>query len=397
MKYSDILNNYKWLLNSEMGKNLREYNVDFNAPVCHVNEPDLSILENVIEFWGLNFFPEELFDELHKFRDIAKWGKIFRFLQSQNVCDTAAEYGDLDIVIYCINHSYPYSENICSISARNGHLKIVKFLHAKGCKLPVNENLTNLDCLKYLYVNGYQITRENVKFAASDGLLNFLEFYHSININLNEEILYLTVINGHLDCLKFLHSKGAKMDENMCHFASLHQHFECLKYICENGCPVNTYLCFNASRNNDLQCLKYGHLIGFPFDERTSAEAVRSDSYECLVYLHQNGCFLYEDVCRLATICDSFNCLKYLHQQGFHLQKNLCKYAAMNGNFQMLKYLHENGCEITSDTHIYVLDDKVVKDRKFLESMDKKIKRSSELTKIGQIECSKYILDIGYN
>ena len=98
----------------------------------------------------------------------------------------------------------------------------------------------HLECLKYMYDNGFEWYSVAATYAA---------------------------LNGHLDCLKFIHQMGFKWDENTAIYAAQCPNVEILKYVLLNGCPHNEFVCYGAIEKGLMDNLKFAYEFGCTYDE----------------------------------------------------------------------------------------------------------------------------------
>ena len=98
----------------------------------------------------------------------------------------------------------------------------------------------HLECLKYMYDNGFEWYSVAATYAA---------------------------LNGHLDCLKFIHQMGYKWDENTAIYAAQCPDIKVLKYVLLNGCPHNEFVCYGAIEKGLMDNLKFAYEFGCEYDE----------------------------------------------------------------------------------------------------------------------------------
>jgi len=107
--------------------------------------------------------------------------------------------------------------------------KFQTFIHQK--QLP-----TNLDLIQYGYLHLLQ-KRKNKIFSIED--MNHASYY------------------GQLDCLKYLRLNGCPWDEYTFSYAAKNGHLEIIKWGRLNGCPWNELTCSFAALNGHLEVLKW--------------------------------------------------------------------------------------------------------------------------------------------
>src|SRR6185369_4697579 len=59
-----------------------------------------------------------------------EWDKY----EKDNICNIAAKYGWLDLLIYARQNDYEWDDDVCSYAAENGHLEVLKWARKNGCE-----------------------------------------------------------------------------------------------------------------------------------------------------------------------------------------------------------------------------------------------------------------------
>ena len=179
----------------------------------------------------------------------------------------------------------------------------------------------NFDILKYLNSMGY------------------IKKYISTNLIANYN--FMNGIMKHIDCLKYLYKNGYALTGNI-----RYSNLACLEYAHENGCPWNESTCDKAAETGNLDCLEYAHKHGCPWNESTCNKAAETGNLMCLKYAHEHGCPWSESTCAKAAVHNNIACLKYAHEHGCPWDQETCFNAACNGNLACLEYAHKNGCQM---------------------------------------------------
>ncbi len=133
----------------------------------------------------------------------------FQVPWSHDLCDIAAEHGQLAALMYLHDHGAKWGVNTCSNAALFGHYTCLTYLHEHGCPwdrstLVAATQAGKLDCLKYAVEN---------KLPTSQGLCN------------------IAASNGHLRCLKYLHGQGCVIDKETYNAAYGRHNNQVMKYI----------------------------------------------------------------------------------------------------------------------------------------------------------------------
>ncbi|CAL6331524.1 unnamed protein product [Bathycoccus prasinos] len=136
----------------------------------------------------------------------------------RTIC-AAAEYGNLEMVKYCVANQCPKDEWACAYAASQGHLECLKYL-CEVAKAPWD-----------FYTAAW---------AAENGHLHILEYlverkyYH-----FDRFACWYAAKNGHLDCLKYLHETAKwPWDSEAVYYAHENNHPECVQYLLDNNCPI---------------------------------------------------------------------------------------------------------------------------------------------------------------
>ena len=199
------------------------------------------------------------------------------------------KYGRLDL-LRCskvkINRDLCYL-HYCKVAANYGQLEMLIYTHEYGCEWDEWTCMyaaTNLTCLKYLHEHGCPWHEDTCKRAAE----------------------------GHIECLKYAHENGCPWKENTCSNAAK-GYMDCLIYAYENGCPWDSWACANAAQGH-LDCLKYLHEHGCPWDIKTCSYAARGH-LECLKYAIAHGCPWYKNTCIDVAHLDCLNYIDSLNEK----------------------------------------------------------------------------------
>eukprot|EP00122_Pirum_gemmata_P019829 Pgem_evm1s18551 len=123
----------------------------------------------------------------------------------------AAEHGQLNIVKYLYENQYHCDPIGIRYAANNGHIEIIKFFHGK---LVFNEDVMDgaanggqLEIVKYLHENNEACTTEAMDLAIWGGHLDVVKYLHeNRNEGYTAEAVFFTAIHGrHFDVIEYLH------------------------------------------------------------------------------------------------------------------------------------------------------------------------------------------------
>ena len=167
-------------------------------------------------------------DETWFCSEVAKTNKLelLKWAREEKKCEwddrtinRAAEYGNLEMVKYCIANECPIDVEACACAAENGHLACLKYLHEKA-KAPWD--------------------RRTAHWAALNGHLHILEYLVERKYDqFNRSACVNAATHGHLDCLKYLHETAkAPWDYRAVRYAHENEHPECVHYLLDNNCPL---------------------------------------------------------------------------------------------------------------------------------------------------------------
>ncbi|CAB9520594.1 ankyrin repeat protein [Seminavis robusta] len=132
-----------------------------------------------------------------------------------DVCPTIAKAGNLPVLQWARQKSYPWDESTCSAAAEGGHLELLKWARKNGCPWDP----------------------DTCSSAARLGHLELLKWAHENGCPWNEWTCSAAAGGGHLELLKWARKNGCPWDEATCVVAAAGGHLELLKWARENGCP----------------------------------------------------------------------------------------------------------------------------------------------------------------
>jgi hypothetical protein len=159
---------------------------------------------------------------------VAKTNKLelLKWVREEKKCkwdsgtiEAAAEYGNLEMVKYCVANKCPIDEYTCAYAAENGHLECLKYLREEA-KAPWDSSTAS--------------------WVAANGHLHILEYLVERKYDqFNTSACINTAKNGYLDCLKYLHETAkAPWGYWSVYHAHENNQTECLQYLLDNNCPL---------------------------------------------------------------------------------------------------------------------------------------------------------------
>lgn len=118
----------------------------------------------------------------------------------------------------------------------------------------------HLNCLKYIYENGYYTWDLNsIFFLIVD--VKLVEYAFKNNCPWSQYTTFVAAMIGNIDCLKFAHENGCPWHVSTIYAAARENNIECLRYAYENGCPWDTIAIQHAYEQNNIDCLRYMYHI----------------------------------------------------------------------------------------------------------------------------------------
>jgi len=155
---------------------------------------------------------------------------------------------------------------------QRGNLNEIKNLHENGHHLsinicsPFNKNNEHLECLKYVFQQGYKLNKTVCYNAAQYDHLECLKFAHEHNCCWDDKTTAIAAKKGNINCLKYAHENGCQWTSETCENAASEGHYNCLVYAHENGCHWDEFTCAYAYQKGELDCFKYAFENNCPFN-----------------------------------------------------------------------------------------------------------------------------------
>ena len=165
-------------------------------------------------------------------------------------------------------------ENVCSLE----YLKFLldEFIHQK--QNLVNSSIfeyvitgDNIDCLKYLHINGY-ISNSSfdsiIKTSVRRNFIRCSKYLIDNNFQKDKYCCAYASENGNIEMLKYLREKGCLWDESTVTVAAACGHFDCLKFALDNNCPFKSIAYKFAIEKGYIRIANYLNENNYPYDEK---------------------------------------------------------------------------------------------------------------------------------
>jgi len=129
-----------------------------------------------------------------------------------------------------------------------------------------------LDCFKYLLQNGCDWWF-NDGFKSFGSLLECFEWAHINNVNMYQDQQPGVAASnaaklGDLDCLKWLHDNDFELDEETCEAAASEGYLHILQWAIANGCDWDERTCSAATGSGHLHILQWALENRCPWDKK---------------------------------------------------------------------------------------------------------------------------------
>jgi hypothetical protein len=181
------------------------------------------------------------------------------------VCEGAAAAGNLHVLEWSLA-SRPGDDFSPSMplggsrpghaAALHGHLKVLQWLHARGCPLDAITCASaarggHLKTLQWARLEkGCQWDDRTCVQAARGGHLALLQWAHANGCPWDERKCLTAAAYGHLDILQWARANGCQWDERTCLTAAAYGHLPALRWARQSGCPLGEWTCaqmYNAA------------------------------------------------------------------------------------------------------------------------------------------------------
>lgn len=318
------------------------------------------------------------------------------------VCETAAEYGQLECLRYArevggcpwdrwtADTALQYRNQSCLLYAIEHHCPLPKYFDDEGYDVDGEEE----------YGCPYYYPQSEINFAERYGAGDDEDFDFSVEMqNRKHKVPFVRAVaaTGFLDCLVSLHelrevplfsseSESVQLCRATC------SNVECLSYVLQHGATLPPDIMESAAFQGvpavlqhlrGLGCawgptaqilLHCRHLVclqqvlewGCPLPDDAAMQAARGGDIDCLCHVVEIGAVVREDAVEAAAFSGSVPCLQFIIEQLTHVSMDsngssityggnwrkptVCSVAAGRGHMNLLRYAHENGCPWDSST-----------------------------------------------
>jgi hypothetical protein len=271
--------------------------------------------------------------------ELLKWVREEKNCEwDRNTISTAAYFGNLEMLEYCLTRECPGVDSCCAGAAHGGQLECLKHLHEVVQAPWDDDGQTALN-------------------AVDSHSLHILEYLVDRKYEFNDaNACSLAAQYGDLDCLKYLHETAkAPWDGRAVRQAHNHKKPECLQYLLDKNCPLPEGWRYEDGivltprslekfiSEGNLIMVQYCVAKGFPVNHLSCATAAGDGQLEILQYLHEEvGAPWDWEAAYHAAQYGHLHILEYLFERKYN-EFDIDTYcgAAASGHLDCLKYLHE--------------------------------------------------------
>jgi hypothetical protein len=232
----------------------------------------------------------------------------------------AADKGHYSCVAFACDNGAYLNEELCETAASIGCLDIIKYAQVHGCEFSWRRVAFNAALRGHKHILQHipveelkELAPAAMSFAATEGRLDCLKYLHEISLDWGDFVCESSANPDNLDCIKYAHENGARWSNTTTLYAAYYGQLDTLIYAHEQGAPWDESTCSNAARNGFLDCMIYAHENGAQWGDACSV-ALRYGNMECMIYAREHGAML--DVKELdgALFIDG-NCLQYAGEE----------------------------------------------------------------------------------
>jgi hypothetical protein len=308
--------------------------------------------------------------------------KLLHKMKIQYVLDTNVLIYNhcLSLIKYVHSTGTPFDETSMVAASVSGSPEIVEYLHHIGleCTIEaitriqmVNGSLmllyklrakdifgdSNIDYIERNLVKIQSLYQDIVYFAeflmrdaCSEGDLEFVQFLHTIGINLTDIALNSACQCGHSDIVKYLYDNGISIQSDDIDSAIMDGHIDVVKFILDIGnvdCTAEAIIIAIEDNLIDIIHLLYNYSNKYMDD--TMELAIEEGRIDIVEFLYKMNIRIPDNAMYLACEWNHLELAKWLHGIGIELYDNNMDIAIENGNYEIIEFLYKNGLELTKD------------------------------------------------
>lgn len=294
---------------------------EYQYMVCSSTSEDYKALIQTINYWGVNYVPEEVLYTFQKLESnvfiqhlleivtdlslkifVSKYIMFSTYCNKrQKFCDVMAYYGYIDmlswglknrfynnlieinvnavkgnqikVLEFLLNNGYSVSNETTAEAIKNNNMNIIVFLAERNI-LEINDFENFKNALRYgsreiidFFYNDY--TDLNYTYCLSRFKANVegLDWIYDKNIPISEFLLELIIQTGNLDAFKWIYSKGFIPDDiNLIIFE---EYIDILNFLHENKYHFTEQDFKYSIRENKIKIIDFFVKIGFIVDRST--------------------------------------------------------------------------------------------------------------------------------
>ncbi len=269
--------------------------------------------------------------------------KTYLSATNEIIGDALAFFGNIDLLkILQKNKNKLLSRSLF------GHTTVIDC-----CFFGESEYGNDSGCLKERFYERTFGTKCDIRFisnvcalASHNGNINILEYFLSIEANINWLSPFMAAKNGQLDTLKWLQKNNCKFNHYVPAIASLYGHHDVLEWLIKNNCKINHLTGEFAGRKGNVNILELLKEYKYELSYHVSNKAAEYGNVNVLEWLKENHYIIDNETNDFAAAHGHLNVLIWLKENGFKSNNTSCIEAAYSGHLDIIKWLLENDYEL---------------------------------------------------
>lgn len=274
----------------------------------------------------------------------------------------AAYGGHMDILRYCSEEGFPFTNYTLARAATGGDLEVLNFIEHK---VP-------------------RISLEGMKHGVASGDVKVIKWFEKHIKEISEDVVIQAITFGAYDVTVHLCENYYRMMTLDLSLYAARSSFDCLKYLVEHGCPYNkNTLKFSLKNNNDA-CFHYLIKRNLDIDDETFIEASKYGKIEAIKEMRKlrDWSGATREMMHNAVQIGNLPLVKYLHEEGIKIPPSCCTLAAENGILEMLVYTLENNSSVIEEKDVEDMFKAAIGSNYYVKNYVPK-----------SLECTKYIYE----